>query len=76
MLKVRLQGTLNDIRWFKGLLERNEQVKVQEVSEPFTNKGTNKYFRVYAEIDKKEEKSRRKIYVQSNRNRKSEGRSR
>ena len=31
MLKVRLQGTLNDIRWFKGLLERNEQVKVQEV---------------------------------------------
>ena len=55
MLKVRLQGTLNDIRWFKGLLERNEQVKVQEVSEPFTNKGTNKYFRVYAEIDKKEE---------------------
>ena len=55
MLKVRLQGTLNDIRWFKGLLERNEQVKVQEVSESFTNKGTNKYFRVYAEIDKKEE---------------------
>lgn len=55
MLKVRLQGTLNDIRWFKGLLERNEQVKVREVSEPFTNKGTNKYFRVYAEIDKKEE---------------------
>ena len=55
MLKVRLRGTLNDIRWFKGLLERNEQLIVQEVSEPFTNQRTNKYFRVYAEIDKKDE---------------------
>ena len=52
MLKIRLQGTLRDIRWFKGLLERHEEVNVQEVSEPFANKGTNKYFRVYAEVEK------------------------
>ena len=54
MLKIRLQGTLRDIRWFKGLLERHEEVNVQEVSEPFANKGTNKYFRVYAEVEKEE----------------------
>ena len=56
MLKIRLQGTLRDIRWFKGLLERHEEVNVQEVSEPFANKGTNKYFRKYLEISKKKEK--------------------
>ena len=55
MLKIRLQGTLKDIRWFKRLLEKHKEVYVQEVSEPFANKGTNKYFRVYAEV-KKEEK--------------------
>ena len=54
MLKIRLQGTRRDIRWFKGLLERHEEVNVQEVSEPFANKGTNKYFRVYAEVEKEE----------------------
>lgn len=54
MLKVRLQGTVKDIRWFRRLLERHEEVVVKEVSEPFTNKGTNQYFRVYAEIEKAE----------------------
>ncbi len=49
MLKIRLQGTIKDIQWFRRLLERHEEVKVKEVSKPFTNKGTNKYFRVYEE---------------------------
>lgn len=40
MLKIRLQGTLRDIRWFKGLLERHEEVNVQEVSEIHTAYGT------------------------------------
>lgn len=54
MLKVRLQGTIRDIRWFRRLLDCHEEVEVKEVSEPFANKGTNKYFRVYAEIEKAE----------------------
>lgn len=52
MLKIRLQGTLKDIKWFKRLMERNKEIEVLQVSEPFFNKGTNKYFRVYAEIEK------------------------
>jgi hypothetical protein len=52
MLKVRLQGTVKDIQWFKRILECHEKVEVKGISEPFANKGTNKYFRVYAEIEK------------------------
>lgn len=52
MLKIRLQGTTNDIKWFKKILERDKRIKVLQVSEPYTNKGTNKYFRVYADVEK------------------------
>lgn len=55
MLKIRMQGTIQDIQWFKGLLERHKEIKVKSVSEPFTNKGTNQYFRVYVEIEKEKE---------------------
>ena len=52
MLKIRLMGTKNDIKWFKKILEREKKIKVLEISDFFTNKGTNKYYRVYAEIEK------------------------
>lgn len=48
MLKIRMQGTLKDIRWFKGLMERHGEIKVKDVSKPFKNKGTDQYVRVYA----------------------------
>lgn len=54
MLKVRMQGTVKDIQWFRRLLEQHSKIRVLGVSEPFANKGTNKYFRVYAEIEKRE----------------------
>ena len=50
MLKIRMQGTKKDLHWFRWLLERQEDVDVKSVSEPFANKGTKKYFRVYAEV--------------------------
>ena len=52
MLKIRLQGTTNDIKWFQKILQRDKRINVLEMSEKYANKGTNKYFRVYAEIDK------------------------
>lgn len=55
MLKIRVQGTIKDIRWFRRFLEQHQKVKVLQISEAFANKGTNKYFRVYAEIEKEEE---------------------
>ena len=54
MLKIRLQGTTNDIKWFRKILERNRKVKLLSFSEPYANNGTKKYFRVYAEVDRAE----------------------
>ena len=54
MLKIRLQGTTNDIKWFKKILERDKRINVLDVSEPYANKGTKKYFRVYAEVEKEQ----------------------
>lgn len=54
MLKIRIQGTTRDIKWFRKILERDKRIRVLEVSEQFANKGTNKYFRVYAEVEKEQ----------------------
>lgn len=54
MLKIRLQGTPKDILWFKKILERDKRIHLIEFSDMFSNKGTNKYFRVYAEVEKSE----------------------
>ncbi|MBC5745609.1 hypothetical protein FMM74_019080 [Lachnospiraceae bacterium MD308] len=54
MLKIRLQGTKKDIRWFWRLMERDKDIHVLQVSEIFSNKGTNKYFRAYAEVERTE----------------------
>ncbi len=54
MLKIRLQGTKQDIRWFSKILDRNKLIKVIQISELFENKGTTKYYRAYAEIEKSE----------------------
>ena len=52
MLKIRLQGTKKEKKWFKKILERDKRINVLDVSEPYANKGTKKYFRVYAEVEK------------------------
>lgn len=54
MLKIRMQGMTRDIEWFQKILEKDKRIKVLGGSEPFANKGTNKYFRVYAEVNKKD----------------------
>ncbi len=56
MLKIRLQGTTNDLKWFKKILDRDTRIHLLQISEPLVNKGTNKYFRVYAEVEKNKEK--------------------
>ncbi len=53
MLKIRMQGTLRDLKWFRQLLERNEEIQVNRVSQAFANKGTKQFFRMYAEVEKK-----------------------
>jgi phage-related protein len=55
MLKVRLQGTKKDIKWFEKFLEQSDGIEVLQISEPYANKGTTKYFRVYVEVEKEEQ---------------------
>lgn len=52
MLKVRLMGTKNDIKWFKKILQRIPKLEVTEFSELFPNKGTNRFYRAYVEVEK------------------------
>ena len=52
MLKIRMQGTMQDLKWFRRLLEHSESVQVNQVSEAFANKGTKRFFRMYAEVEK------------------------
>lgn len=52
MLKIRMQGTKKDIRWFQKFLQRSEEIDVMQVSEAYANKGTSRYFRVYAEVER------------------------
>ena len=52
MVKVRLQGTKEDMEWLEEQLAQLPNVQITESSELFSNKGTNKYFRKYLEIEK------------------------
>lgn len=60
MLKIRLQGTKNDIRWFVRLLQRDKRFELNNVSTFFDNVGTDKYRRVYAEVSRKKTDSDKK----------------
>ena len=52
MLKIRLMGTKNDIKWFKKILSRHPKIKVLEFSDFYANKGTNRFYRTYVEVQK------------------------
>lgn len=52
MLKIRLMGTRNDIKWFRETLRKNSQVEVTEFSELYPNKGTDRFYRAYVEVKK------------------------
>lgn len=51
MLKLRAMGTTNDLKWFKKIIDRYDVFHVIRMSEPLTMKGTNKYYRMYIELD-------------------------
>jgi len=50
MVKVRLQGTTNEIKRMRRIIERNRNLKVLRVSEVLAQEGEKKYFRQYMNI--------------------------
>ena len=54
MLKIRLMGTKRDIKWFRRILERCKDLQVLEFSDLYTNKGTDRFYRCYVEVERAE----------------------
>ena len=52
MIKIRVQGTKDDISWLEKQIKSLEKVMVTESSETYKNQGTKKYFRKYMEGEK------------------------
>lgn len=51
MLKIRLMGTKKDIHWFAKIMEECEDIRINERSTIYENKGTNNYYRAYLEVE-------------------------
>ncbi len=60
MLKIRLMGTKNSIKWFRKILQRNPRLEVTEFSDLFPNKGTKKFYRAYVELNKSGSKEKQR----------------
>ena len=56
MLKIRLMGTKNDIKWFEKILCQHPKFDVLEISDLYLNKGTDRFYRVYVEIQRRMKK--------------------
>lgn len=54
MLKLRLQGKRDDLNWFSDWLGHQPELEVIQISDVFSNKGTNQYYNMYVEIQKVE----------------------
>lgn len=52
-LKIRLQGTVEDMEWFQNELGGMQHVEMEDFSKPLPNKGTKKYYRMYGKIKRK-----------------------
>lgn len=68
MLKIRLMGTKNSIKWFRKVLQKNPKLEVKEFSGLFPNKGANKFYWAYVEVEKnnirgKQQKEKRNYHV-------------
>lgn len=59
MLKIRLQGTTKDLKWFLKMMARDKRFVTNKPSEPKDIKGSDRYKRVYTEIFRSEEDCKR-----------------
>ncbi len=55
MLKIRLQGTTRDIKWFFKILARDKRFYLHDPSDTFDIKGSRRFKRAYAQIFRDEE---------------------
>ena len=51
MLKVRLMGVEEDMEWFIKQIKNLDEIEILRASDVFPNKGTNRYLRMYLEVE-------------------------
>ena len=61
MLKIRLQGTTNEMKWFIKILTRDKRFVISTPSEPQNIVGSNRYKKIYTEIFRDMEEYQRYI---------------
>ncbi len=55
MVKLRVMGTPNDLKWFVKLIHRHKKIKVNSTSDNLPVKGSKRFKRVHMEIEREEE---------------------
>ena len=53
MLKVRVSGPTYELKDYLEHMEKDKVYQVTSQSKPLKNKGTNKIFRVFSDVDKR-----------------------
>ena len=64
MIKLRAQGTKNDLKWLRKQLERMDVLHIISCSEILSNVGTDKYYRMFIDVgrDDPRKKDRKRQY--------------
>ena len=55
LVKLRVMGTPNDLKWFVKLIHRHKKIKVNSTSDNLPVKGSKRFKRVHMEIEREEE---------------------
>lgn len=54
LIKIRIEGTLQEIIKVSKLLDENKKMEMLSKSEPYKNRGNNCFYRIYIDADLKE----------------------
>ncbi len=54
MIKLRIQGTEEEIKRYKELMKQDERIEILQISDLYKNRGETKYCRIYADVEIKQ----------------------
>ncbi len=55
MIKVRIMGLPNELKWFMKQMDRHRRIEVSNISDRLPVEHSKKYKRIHFEVEKKEE---------------------
>ena len=63
MLKIRISGPTYELKDYLEHMEKDKVYQITSKSQPLKNKGTNRIFRVFTDVDKKTKIAAREVKV-------------